>query len=253
MKDYSANYAKYYDLLTSHKDYETEARILANFLENQGWGPEARVLSVGCGTGSHERLLAGRFREVVGIDRSTHMINFGRMKDPIENLILRDTDLAYLEEDNFDIVISLFNVANCIADLEALNAFFDDIAKKVSETGICILEVWSSSAVISVPPEVVEREYRDGSVHLKRIATPHLFPNDAILSLEYQITGDDGDKPVAISSLHNIYLHSKELLVCCLEQAGFGTPDWYSALSEGMDPADEEDRMLLLCARKLTE
>lgn len=252
MEDYSDNYAKYYDLLTRHKDYEAEVKILAKFLENQGLGPESRVLSVGCGTGSHERLLASRVREVVGIDKSTHMINYGRTKNHVENLTLKDVDLADLEEDNFDIVISLFNVANCVGDLTALNTFFAGIAKKLSKNGICILEVWNNIAAIDVPPKVVEREYNEGGVHLKRIATPRLFPRDAILSLGYQIKGSDHGKQVSIRSLHNIYLHSRELLEDCLQQAGFGTPNWYSALSEGMNPADENDRMLLFWARKLT-
>ena len=66
MEDYSKNYSNYYDLLTSHKDYESEVKLLINFLRKKGFGSDARTLSVGCGTGSHERLLAREMREVVG-------------------------------------------------------------------------------------------------------------------------------------------------------------------------------------------
>lgn len=251
MKDYSANYAKYYDLLTSHKDYENEVRILVDFLENQRRGTDARVLSVGCGTGSHDRLLAGRFHRVVGIDKSTEMIKYGSAKNRIQNLELKDTDLADLEEDNFDIVISLFNVANCIGDVSALGDFFKGISKKLSCNGICILEVWGDRAVIDVPPRVVEREYNEGGVHLKWVATPILFARDAMLSLEYQISGNDHGTPVSICSLRKIYLHSRAILEDCLQKAGFGPPTWYSALSEGMKSAKANDRMLLFCAQKL--
>jgi len=252
MNDYSDDYAEYYDLLTRHKDYEDEVDILTRFLRSQGFGPESRVLSVGCGTGSHERLLAGRVREVVGIDKSTHMIDCGLAKNKVENLTLIGLDIADLEEGNFDVVISLFNVANCVGDLAALNALFSGISKNLKPNGIVLIEVWSNTAVIDVPPVVVEREYREVGVHLKRIATPRLFPSDAIVVLEYQITGSDHSGPVSLRSLHNIYLHSRELLEDCLVKAGLGALNWYSALSQGMRPADRNDRMLLLCGRKLT-
>lgn len=250
MEDYTQKYAKYYDLLTSHKDYDAEVNMLAGFLEKEGFGPEARVLSVGCGTGSHERLLASRVHEIIGIDQSKHMINYGHQKNEIKNLTLKDVDLTDLAEGEFDVVMSLFNVANCVGDFAALTTFFEGIAKKTRKEGIVIFEVWNPIAIIRVPPKVVAREYNEGDIRLTRVATPYLYPQDGILRLEYHIVGQDSDKPVSIRSIHNIHLHSREHLECCLRQAGFGSADWYSALSEGMKPAVSNDRMLLCCARK---
>ncbi|MCF8140909.1 MAG: class I SAM-dependent methyltransferase [Cyanobium usitatum Tobar12.5m-G36] len=250
MNDYSREYARYYDLLTGHKDYESEVNLLACFLERNFFSLDLRVLSVGCGTGSHERLLATRVKEITGIDRSSHMIAYGRRKEAVANLKLIDADLADLPDKDFDVVLSLFNVVNCINDLDALNAFFASIASKIRSNGILIVEAWNLAATIRVPPQVVVRRYSEGDITLTRVATPTLYPNDGILRLEYHITGWDCADPVSICSTHSIYLHSRELIEYCLRRAGFGSADWYSALSEGMNPAVNEARMLLLCAKK---
>jgi SAM-dependent methyltransferase len=250
MHDYTLQYARYYDLLTSHKDYDAEVDTLFSFLAREGFGSQSRVLSVGCGTGSHERLLASRVSQIVGIDQSSNMVACGLRKKAVPNLMLKNENISNLVEDKFDVVISLFNVVNCIREMEALSAFFAAIAAKTRNNGLLIIEVWNSFATILAPPQVVERRYNAGDVQLKRVATPFLYPHDGILRLEYHITGQDGGDSVSLQSIHNIYLHSRELLECCLRQAGFGPADWYSALSEGMNPAVNEHRMLLFCARK---
>ena len=112
MNDYTAEYAKYYRLLTGHKNYHEEIQHLVRLFNSNGFDECSNVLSVGCGIGSHERLLAKHVGSVIGIDQSPHMINYGRKIVNPTNLILENKDLAHIEDTMFDIVISLFNVIN---------------------------------------------------------------------------------------------------------------------------------------------
>jgi hypothetical protein len=178
------------------------------------------------------------------------MIKYGQSRNNHENLTLLDGALDELVEQDFDIAISLFNVANCVDSIRGLKSFFRSIASRLQCGGVLVFEIWNATETILVPPKVVEREYKVGNTYLKRIATPYISPHDGLLRLEYEISGQDGDEPVAINSVHNIYLHPVNVVEYCLEEASFGSINWFSALSEGMNAAVSGDRMLLCCARK---
>ncbi|MBI2966754.1 MAG: hypothetical protein HYY40_02940 [Bacteroidetes bacterium] len=64
-----SNYALYYDLLYSDKDYNAESIYIDGLLKK--YAPAAKnLLSLGCGTGKHEVILARNGFSVTGIDRS---------------------------------------------------------------------------------------------------------------------------------------------------------------------------------------
>lgn len=250
MEAYDANYAKYYDFLTQHKDYGKETQILSDFLGSKGYGQEHKILSVGCGTGSHEKLLAPSFRKIVGIDSSPHMIRSGQLTNHQENLTLENLTLKELVEGDFDIAISLFNVINCVETLDDLKSFMWDIEAKLSDDGLLIFEVWNAEEVIRIPPTKVEREYKDGNMFLRRIATPVVDEGNSLITLKYEVSGHDEEQAVNIVSVHNIYLYTARVIEQCLKLLAFQSIDWYSALSEGMIYGDEDSRMLLCCASK---
>lgn len=250
MEDYTESYAKYYDLLTRHKSYGNEVNRLVQFLNQEGFGVQDKVLSVGCGIGAHEKLLAAHFKKVTGVDNSTHMITYGQKINKTENLTLTDKALDDLDEQHFDVVISLFNVANCIGGIRDLVRFFRSVASKMRPEGLLVFEIWNATDTILFPPQIVERRYEAGNTYLKRVAKPVLDAHQGLLRLEYDITGQEGGEPVALSSIHNVYLYACNVIEYCLEEASFETVSWFSALSEGMNPAVDNDRMLLCCARK---
>jgi protein-L-isoaspartate O-methyltransferase len=59
-RTYDADFAAYYDLITSHKDYGAEGQALVRMIQAKAPCASPRVLDVGCGTGTHAALLAER-------------------------------------------------------------------------------------------------------------------------------------------------------------------------------------------------
>ncbi len=72
--------ADYYDLLHEDVDYAAECRLLERVFARFLPRPAASVLDLGCGTGSHALLLAGRGHQVMGIDASPGMLRVARAK-----------------------------------------------------------------------------------------------------------------------------------------------------------------------------
>jgi len=86
------------------------AHMAARILRTTGAGPAARVLSLGCGIGDTELLLAPHVREVVGIDLSPAAVR--QAKEDAERAGVRNARFVEgsLEkaEPGFDVVIAIF-------------------------------------------------------------------------------------------------------------------------------------------------
>ena len=84
--DYDSDYSEIYDILSSHKEYKTETNKLNSFLLEIGIvNNKDNILSVGCGTGTHELLLAKKDYSILGIDSSKNMIERAKSKNNFKN------------------------------------------------------------------------------------------------------------------------------------------------------------------------
>src|SRR5712691_9282894 len=77
---FGRNYAAAYDDLYQDKDYVAECDLIENVFNLYGQPLVRRVLDLGCGTGGHAVLLAGRGYDVVGVDRSPEMLERARAR-----------------------------------------------------------------------------------------------------------------------------------------------------------------------------
>lgn len=145
-EDYHKEFAQFYDLL-SYKKYATEVNCLAiNILDGISCSP-LRILSVGCGTGIHESILAESEHDVTGIDTSAEMISLAKKKNIAAKKGKRcnfiHQDIRNFEEDGFDVALSLFNVVNCLSGISSLCSFFLGIEKTLNRNGILFFECWN--------------------------------------------------------------------------------------------------------------
>lgn len=87
----------------------------------QGLLPAAgtRALDLGCGTGRHAVLLAGRFGQVDAVDLSGPMIDVARRRRPRPNITYRQADLRDVDEPGeYDFVLSMLTLHH-LPDLHA--------------------------------------------------------------------------------------------------------------------------------------
>jgi SAM-dependent methyltransferase len=241
-RTYGADFAAYYDLITSHKDYRWEADVLARMIEASVRRVPPRVLDIGCGTGSHTALLAARGYDVTAIDESPEMARRASAKAP--SAAVSVGEIATLAAGEFDFAAALFNVVNYLESLEALVAFANEIAARLIERGCVIVEAWNPIAVAAAPPETVVRTYETAEGQITRTVVPRPDFLRQRLDLDYEIARPGAG---ALRVTHRLVLFSPLEIGFALRQAGFTDVRIRTALPDLTD-AGVSDRMLAFTA-----
>jgi SAM-dependent methyltransferase len=244
---YNADFAAYYDLITSHKDYVAEVEALAALIDRTTTAARPRVLDIGCGTGAHAALLSERDYEVTAIDPSPEMARRARAK--AARAAVRCADLATLDARDFDFAYSVYNVVNCLDSLEALLDFARQAAARLVEGGTLLLEAWNPVAVIAAPPEKVVRTYESDAGRVSRTALPRPDFLRQRLDLDYEIVVQDGSgRADAFTVTHELMLFTPLEIEFALRAAGFGDVRTLTALPQ-LSEATAADRMLAFSSR----
>lgn len=187
-------YSRCYNLLYRDKDYAGEAEYVHDLIRKHC--PEARtVLDLGCGTGRHDLLLAGKGYAVTGVDRSSEMLNVARGQAEANGRSHTSTRLAFRQGDirsvrlnqTFDAVISLFHVISYQTGNDDLRAAFATVQAHLTPGGVFIFDCWYGPAVLTDRPAVRIKRLEDEMITLTRLAEPVIYPNENLVDVNYHI------------------------------------------------------------------
>lgn len=149
MGGYNQEISSQYDKLVCNRvNYNAEASYV------EGFFPEHTkfVLDVGCGTGAHSLVLSEKYK-IVGIDLSEEMIDIAKKKTTLKNPTFLQTSIEeFKPKNNFNVVISLYNVINHIESLNELDSFFKNIRRVLNKNGIFIFDCLNQIAMSRTPP-----------------------------------------------------------------------------------------------------
>jgi SAM-dependent methyltransferase len=215
-----AQYARYYDLLYRDKDYEAEAGFVAGLISRHA--PHAKsLLELGCGSGVHASLLAGRGYSVHGVDRSADMLAKARARlsripaEVSRRLAFSEGDVRNIRlGQRFDCVISLFHVMSYQTTNADLLAALTTVREHLVPGGAFIFDCWYGPAVLAQRPAVRVKRMQDAATSVTRIAEPVLHPNDCLVDVAYTVFVRDlaTDAVDTISETHRMrYLFRPEI------------------------------------------
>jgi SAM-dependent methyltransferase len=224
------DYAEYYDLLNSDKDYITEADYIYQLI--QSYSPGAKtVLDLGCGTGSYELALAAYGFDLTGLDLSEEMLSVARER--CGNLCqflhgdMRKIRLGRI----FDIVISLFHVMSYQLENKDLLSSVQTAYEHLNFGGLFIFDFWHGPGVLIDPP-VIRKKLIDGyRLRVSRKATPNLIPQKHRVDILYDVDVEEIETGTrkSFQELHSVrYLFVPELNEM-LQNSGFsviGAFEW---------------------------
>jgi SAM-dependent methyltransferase len=143
-------FAEVYDYLAEEKDYKKEVAFCRAY-----WTEFPKtVLDIGCGTGSHLKEFSEQHSvRGTGVDPCEEMISVARQKD-VSKCTFYVGEVFDIEEDQFDVAVSFFNVINHINDYATLRKTFKSIYSKINQGGHFLFDCWNGAAFFIDPPQV---------------------------------------------------------------------------------------------------
>lgn len=104
-------FAKYYDIFYSKKDYKKEVNFLKNFIKK-----DDKIIDIGCGTGIHASLLSEY--DIDGLDLNKEMLEIAktRITGKLYNQNILDINITK----KYNVIISMFAVINHLKDIVEL-------------------------------------------------------------------------------------------------------------------------------------
>ncbi|GGG96956.1 class I SAM-dependent DNA methyltransferase [Pedobacter zeae] len=180
------HYSQYYDLLYKDKDYQSETDYLT-FLISSYLPTAKNIIELGSGTGKHAKLLAEKGYEVLGLERSSEMVEIAN-RTVNEGVSFKIADVSNFEqEQSFDVALSIFHVISYLTENEDLINTFNQVKKHLNTDGLFIFDVWHSPAVHAQIPEKRVKRLKNSDVEIIRYATPVIDAERNIVEVNYLI------------------------------------------------------------------
>jgi len=170
MKCFDKDYSKIYDFLYTNKDYTKETNLIKKILKK--YLPNSKsLLDLGCGTGLYSNLMTKFNFNVVGVDRSSNMLNIAKhkykknkklsfIKSSIENIRLNK---------KFDIISALFHILSYHTTEREIDKFFSKSHMLLNKNGILIFDFWYEDGVFSLQSPLRVREINNSNYKIIRI------------------------------------------------------------------------------------
>lgn len=217
-------YARYYDLFYSNKDYATEAKSVSDLIKKYQTSNDNKLLVAGCGTGRHDReFYKLGYKDIYAIDLSEDMIRIAR-EHAFDGMNYSVADIRMFECDkHFDCAVSLFHVISYQRSNEDIKNAFKCISRALTRGGVLVFDIWYGPGVIRDLPSVRYRELEDEKYTFQRVATPDLFPNENSVDVNYHISVIDKENNTVqkIEEKHQMRYFFKPEIEEYLNQAGF--------------------------------
>jgi SAM-dependent methyltransferase len=220
-------YAESYDLVYQSKNYELEVDAVSRLISQYAANPVRTILDLGCGTGRHAILLAGRGFDVTGVDQSEAMLARARERVASQEEGLgvkfvrgdvRDVDLGH----EYDAALMMFNVLGYMWNNNDLLAALRRTRRHLHKNGLFAFDIWYGPAVMTDPPRGVIKEWSTANGSLIRYSSGCLRAREQLCDIKIRLLRiDDGRVAADCEELHKVrYFFPLELDIA-LRATGF--------------------------------
>lgn len=210
-------YARYYDLIYSYKDYKQEAERVHELVQQYKRSADNKLLDVGCGTGKHV-LYLNQYYSCTGTDLNEGILQVAKTNCPETEFIKSDMALLDIGR-QFDVITSLFSSIGYVLTRERLKDTLQGMAMHLRSGGVLIVEPW-------ITPQNFESDYtvlttyEDEHVKIARMGQTELRDNNiSFLQMHYLIS-ERGRKVLHFTDDNLLGLFTTEEILADMAESG---------------------------------
>jgi predicted TPR repeat methyltransferase len=213
-------YANYYDLLYTEKDYAAECDFIETLFSRFQTASVRKILDLGCGTGGHAIPLAERGYSLLGVDRSEKMLEKALKKatESAADVEFLRSDIRDLSIDQqFDAVLAMFAVMSYQTENDDLLSVFHTARRYLKPGGLFIFDSWFGPAVLHLRPSDRETTITLDDQQVQRSAHPTLDVTRNTVRVDYRLTHSEKDEEQEIISESHLmrFLFVPEINLMC--------------------------------------
>lgn len=244
MSVFGKTYANAYDSLYGEKDYAGECDMIEALLAHAGLSGAARLLDLGCGTGSHAVPLAQRGHWVSGVDLSEAMLVQARDKASAAGVAaqadfhLGDVRSVRLADREFDAAIMMFAVLGYQQTDDDVHAALRTARAHLTAGAPFIFDVWYGPGVMADKPGSRERVVENGSERIVRRTNAILDEADHLCAVQFDLeVWRQGERTIQAHEEHLMRFFFTDELECFAADSGFSLltfrdfPNWRNPVS----------------------
>lgn len=176
IKCFGKEYSKIYDLLYINKNYDKETNLIKKIFKKYLLKSKS-LLDLGCGTGKYSNLMTKLKLDVVGVDRSSHMLNVAKKK------YKKNKKLSFIKSSiqnmnlgrKFDIILALFHIFSYNTSEREIDKFFSKSYLHLNKGGILIFDFWYENGVFNLQTPLKVREINDTRYKIVRVTHSKWF------------------------------------------------------------------------------
>lgn len=193
------NYSKYYDQIYHDKDYDGEVAFLEKLMIRHSTLKVKNILSLGCGTCSHDIILAKKGYDIVGVDKSSEMLKIAQKKIDSSHLQNKITLFNYDTQSmpikkQFDASIAMFNILGYQNTNEQIATTLQQVKTVTKNDGLFIFDCWYMPAVIKDPPTDRIKEITTKDAKVIRLTRSFLELDKDIVNITFRVLKLNGKK-----------------------------------------------------------
>jgi SAM-dependent methyltransferase len=255
---FSEQYAELYDAIYADKDYRSEANLVVELARQHGAdASELRILDAGCGTGRHTMALAAMGHHVVGVDRSTSMLEAARKRARAASPALASRvrfaqgalgTLATDIQGPFDVALMMFAVLGYVDNDDAAIAALQDLRRLLNPNGVLLFDIWYGPAVLQQRPSQRIKTVPLPAATVFRVAESQLDTAAQVCTVDYRFWHVDIHGVSTGEEQHRMRFYFPRELHLLMRAAGFMLVDWGS-FPDFKRPPDETTWNVMCVAR----
>ena len=175
MVSFRERYAKYYDVIYSDKDYDSECDFIEAVFRKYAGSKVTRVLDLSCGTGGHSIQLARRGYSIMAVDNSPHMMRLAKYKAVRAKVSIdfRKGDMTTISvPGKFDACFSMFDSIDYLREEKDVLRTFERVATLLQVGGVFVVQFWNGPAVLKIGPQQRHKVVEQGKLKIVRLSDP---------------------------------------------------------------------------------